>query len=161
MADIVRELWLGLYKGKCTTSLLPTLLVILWSCPGTTHFPHTPHFGLGQNSITIKRVGHGWVLIYHFETRTIKGIYPFMGQTRYYCPLMGGSAITITFSLSPSERSPSSPRILFLISHSPILCLLCYCYCHYPVSLLTPSILPHVHFLLARASSSRFLSHIQ
>ena len=33
--------------------------------------------------------------------------------------LMGGSAFTITFSLRPSERSPRSPRILFLISHIP------------------------------------------
>ena len=32
---------------------------------------------------------------------------------------MGGSAFTITFSLRPSERSPRSPRILFLISHIP------------------------------------------
>ena len=24
-------------------------------------FSHTPHFGLGHNSVTIKRVGHGWV----------------------------------------------------------------------------------------------------
>ena len=34
--------------------------------------PHSPQFGLGQNSVTIKRVGHGWVRAYHFETRTIK-----------------------------------------------------------------------------------------
>ena len=32
----------------------------------------SPYFGLGQNSVTIKRVGHGWVRAYHFETRTIK-----------------------------------------------------------------------------------------
>ena len=31
-----------------------------------------PSFGLGQNSATIKRVGHGWVRAFHFETRTIK-----------------------------------------------------------------------------------------
>ena len=43
-------------------------------CPwshGSTN-PATPHFGLGQNSVTIKRVGHGWVCTYHFETHTIK-----------------------------------------------------------------------------------------
>ena len=54
-----------MFKDKCTTSLLHTL-VLLWSGPGQTHFPHTPH------SATIKRVGHGWVRAYYFETRTIK-----------------------------------------------------------------------------------------
>ena len=74
---------------------------------------------------------------------------------------MSGSSLTITSSLSPSERSPLSPRIPFLFSHIPTLCLLCSSYCYYPVSLFTPSILPHVQFLLARASWSRFLSHLQ
>ena len=32
----------------------------------------TSHFDLGQNSVTIKCVGHGWVRAYHFETRTVK-----------------------------------------------------------------------------------------
>ena len=40
----------------------------MWS----THSPLSPYFGLGQNSVTIKRVGHGWVRAFHFETRTIK-----------------------------------------------------------------------------------------
>ena len=35
-------------------------------------FITNPHFGLGLNSVTIKRVGHGWVHAYYFETRTIK-----------------------------------------------------------------------------------------
>ena len=68
---------------------------------------------------------------------------------------MGGSAFTITFSLSPSERSPRSPRILFLFSHFPILCFLCHFCCYYPVLFLAPFILPLVHFLPAY-NSARF-----
>ena len=35
--------------------------------------PPSLHFGLGQNSVTIKHVGHGWVCVpHHFETCTIK-----------------------------------------------------------------------------------------
>ena len=34
--QLAQKLWLVCLK-------VPTLLVFLWSCPGTTHFPHTPH----------------------------------------------------------------------------------------------------------------------
>ena len=43
-------------------------------------FAHTPHFGLGQNSVTIKRVGRGWVRTYHIETRTTKEFIPFWNK---------------------------------------------------------------------------------
>ena len=55
---------------------------------------------------------------------------------------MGRTAFMITFSLSPSEHSPYSPNIPFLISHFPVLCFL-YHYCfHYPVLFLAPFVLP-------------------
>ena len=62
-----------------------------------------------------------------------------------------------TFSLIPSERSSRSPRILFIISHIPILRLLCYCYCYYPVSLFV-SLLPQ--FSPMFISSSHVLAHL-
>ena len=80
---------------------------------------------LGQNSVTIKRDGHGWMRAYHFETRTIKvflslwdkhAIMPLMRIT--VCRLMDGSLFTITFPLTPLERSPSFPvlpYVLFLV----------------------------------------------
>ena len=63
----------------CTKVLVcyfPSQLVLLQSFPRNTHFPHTRYFGLGQNSTTIKCVGHGWVCTYHFETLTRKVFIP-------------------------------------------------------------------------------------
>ena len=60
----------------------------------STHLARTPHFGLGQTSVTSKRVGHNldrtsnlWMgACLSFRKTYHEGIYPFMGQTCCYAP---------------------------------------------------------------------------
>ena len=94
-----------------------------------TCFAYTLHFSLGQNSVTIKRVGHGWVRTYHIETRTTKEFIPLWNK-HATMPLMrlvvcfdGRISHTVTVS-SPSSSSalPVSPF------HSPPFMPLTVCY---------------------------------
>ena len=92
----------------------------LWPFPGTTPiFAHTPHFSLGQNSVTIKRVGHGWVRTYHIETRTIKECIPLWNK-HTTIPLMrlvvcfdGRIIYTVTVSPPSSLIAHPVPHVLF------------------------------------------------
>ena len=85
-----------------------------------------------------------------FRNTYHEGIYPLWNK--HACLFCFDWWICTHDHIFTKSRSPLSPRILFLFSHIPTLCLLCSSYCYYPVSLFTPSILPHVQFLLARAS---------
>ena len=99
----------GLFKGKLTSpsSFLPDVPVIV---PQDHLLLRTP-----LNSVTIKRVGHGWVRTYHIETRTTKEFIPLwnkhttMPLMRFV--LMGGSLPRSQFHLHSLRTLTPPPHV--------------------------------------------------
>ena len=136
-----------------------------------TPFPHTPHFGLGQNSITIKRVGHGWVRTYHIETRTTKEFIPLWNK-HTTMPLMrlvvcfDGRIMSAVTSSPPSFSSahpvphvsfrasmPFTIYAFYTISYLVVLILFLFNLSHV---LLTLCVRTHPNFTTTASSSPHF-----
>ena len=96
--------------------------------------PFSPYFGLGQNSVTIKRVGHGWVRAYHFETRTIKVFLSLWGIPPMRIAVCFDGRITTRDHVPTFNLRALSPPPLYLIRFSLFLGLLIQrlkiCYLH-------------------------------
>ena len=114
----------GIFKGKHMYSSSPRLPGAFVIAP-RVHTPRTPRsprrIGLGQNSATIERVGHGWVRTYHFETRTIKvflslwdkhAVMPLTRIAVYFDGRFTSRGHIRTFHL---ERSPSPSHLPLLV----------------------------------------------
>ena len=127
-------------------------------------FPAHPIFRFGPN-FRNKRKCRAWMgTRLPFRNTYHKGVYPFLGQTRYYAPDENSGLFrwadhhsTVTFSLSPLERSPPPSSCSRPNPPCSSLCLIC----SYYLMFFFYFTLPRVHFLTARVHLATFFLHPQ